>query len=173
MKKRALSIFMLLGLFLLINSVDAKVINCGNDYDCFLNASVNCEKSKVEVIESEQFEYIIFDVRTQMRIKGMKKDNCIFSVKNQKINLMVNETLLDEFIQNNTELNITILDKKDIKKLVRNFNNQLKQYKDISGTCKLLPSQLTSLLKTWEFGFFNNQTETQIEGCKGRFFRAF
>jgi len=163
MKKRALSIFMLLGLFLLINSVDAKVINCGNDYDCFLNASVNCEKSKVMVNDSIDLFFVTFDIETQMQIKGLKKDYCLLSVKNKKVDFVLNEFILYEF-------SFGMLTHKQFIEMQRRARSQAKQYKDISGTCKLLPDQLTSLLQTWEFGFFSNQTETQIEGCKGRFF---
>ena len=173
MKKELIFVFLFVGVLIIINSVDAKVINCGNDYDCFLNASVNCEKSKVEVIEAEQFEFIDFDIRTQMRIKGIKKGSCIFSVKNQKTNLVINETALEEFIINNPEENITLEDVKQVRKFIRIYNNKLRQYKDISGTCKLPTSELIPLLQSWEFGFFSNQTQTQIEGCRGRFFKSF
>lgn len=157
---------MLLGLFLLINSVDAKVINCGNDYGCFLNASVNCEKSKVLINDSVDALFVRFDFDTQMQIKGMKKDNCIFSVKNKRVDFVLNETILNE-------LAFGQLTHKEFVEAQRRARSQAKQYKDFSGTCKLSNDQLTSLLQTWNQGYFDPEIDFNELGCKGRFFKLF
>jgi len=151
-------------LLIIINSVDAKVINCGNDYDCFLNASVNCEKSKVVVNDSIDLLFVTFDIETQMQIKGMRKDYCLFSLKNKKVDFVLNETVLNE-------LTLGLLTNKQFIEAQRRARSQAKQYKDISGACKLSTSELNGLLNTWNSGYFSNETQLDGLDCRGRFFK--
>ena len=163
MKKRLVCLFFLVSILLLFNSIEAKVINCGNDYDCFLNASVNCEKSKVVVNDSIDLFFVRFDLDTQMQIKGMKKDSCILSVKNKKVDFVLNETILNEF-------SFGLMTHKEFVELQRRARSQAKQYKDFSGSCKLSNEELTGLLNTWNLGFFDPIIDYKELGCRGRFF---
>ncbi len=163
MKKELIFVFMFIGVLIIINPISAKVINCGNDYNCFLNASINCEKSKVLVNESIDVFFVRFDIDTQMQIKGMKKDFCLLSMKNKKVDFVLNEEVLNAF-------SFGLLTHKQFIEMQRRARSQAKQYKDISGTCKLFPNQVTPFLQSWQYGYFINESSLEGYDCRGRFF---
>lgn len=121
-------------------SIDAKMINCKNDRECFLEFAENCERAQLtEKTEIWLFGFII-NSENIMKIRGKDSGNCVLYMRNKKIGAKLDR----EFFE---ELSGGEIDDKLFSRFERHVNGMIKRAQGRDMICKFKSSEdLTNYL---------------------------
>ena len=128
---------------------DASVIDCQDDFDCFIEISRNCDQGKVVFDSTLDLFGMLITTKTFYEIKGIELNKCILYMRTEKQNISFSEMLIQQMLANNNTLN-------QIKLQENTANEQVKLVQGKDGTCKFSSNNdLTGLLKKGQAGNFS------------------
>lgn len=175
--------FVMLGFVILSFSFISanSVADCGTDFDCFINASLNCSLAKVTNTSTINLFGIEITTTTYYELKGMEENNCTYYFKTDEQHINFSDEMREFMLDSNatqeeieTQLEISneqsdLLEGKDaickipISDLII-FLNKTKMG-DVSGgsSCDLSPSG-TICTYTGDLEIYNN--------CEGSYFNT-
>lgn len=129
-----------------------KIIDCGTNLDCFINASKECKPAKVIYIMN--IPVLGISGTSYLEIQGIETSKCILYLRTEK-----KETIFPAGYP------------QDTAEMMKRLNEKL-EGKD--GICKFEINDLVSVLEKWKEGSFSFSTETEgLEGaeeCRGEMF---
>lgn len=140
----------------------SQIIDCGANFDCFINASENCEKAKFQTAGTIELFGMLITTAGYSELKGMESDKCIYYTKT------INQTIefSNEFVQQMLSEGTT---QEEIDQQEQSSNEEAKLAWGLDGTCKFNMRDLTSLLNEWKAG--NSSTEDfAVAECEGAMF---
>ena len=134
-----------------------QTINCGSNvrsletlnnqpnFDCFIDASENCEPAKLLDISTIKLFGMLITTSINMELKGMENNKCIYYQKT------INQTIAftDEMIQQMLDGGAT---QEEIDQQEQTANENAKLVWGLEKTCKFNQEDLTILLNNWKEG---------------------
>ena len=164
MKKGELLILVfLLTMFLILNNVNAKIINCRNDMNCFVENSKDCNRSKVDFLQSVDFFGMNINVTTLMNIKEERDGRCKLYIQHKTLKFYFSDWVVEELVN---EGNYSL---REIKIMERQINKEAKKVIGTRGICKFEKQDLTDLLTNWNSGI-SLSTDFDKGECRGNIF---
>ena len=137
-------------------------IDCGTDFDCFIEASEDCKLAKVEhtaVINLFGVEQTgIFDYE----LKGKEADNCIFYLKSREMDIKFSDEVVQQMLASGAT-------QEEIDGQEQILNEQVDVFEGLDGTCKFNTAELASMLRRWSEGSYSTSDLEDAE-CEGDYF---
>ncbi|MBW2990998.1 hypothetical protein KY348_04815 [Candidatus Woesearchaeota archaeon] len=125
-------------------------IDCRKDFDCFIEASENCELAEVTHIASIDFLGVTTTSTTLMEIQGMDEDKCVYYQKTKSISVEFSEELKQQMRDGGAT-------EEEINQAEQDANENAQQAVGERKTCKFDTSDLTALLEEWDAGNFSTE----------------
>lgn len=123
--------------------------DCGEDMDCFIEASKECKESKVVNTVTVDFGSAQQSTTSTYEIKGEEAGKCLFYLKTEKI-----------------DVELPPGTSPDVEKQQNDAYNQLEGRE---GTCKFQTADLTEMLTKWNQGEFSTGDFDKGD-CDGTYF---
>ena len=137
--------------------------------NCFVENSVDCTRSKVEVKDGVDFFVMIINVTTKMNIKEERDGRCKLFIQLKSTRIHFGEWVVEQIIN---EENYT---RNEIRMAERQINKELKKIDGLKGVCKFEKQELTEMLSDWNMEDSTLSEEFDFENfeCRGRLFEEF
>jgi hypothetical protein len=123
--------------------------DCGDDLDCFIEASKDCELSSVNYTVVIPFFEVNQTTTSSLEVKGMESNKCIFYIKTEKIELDYPSSVSQETVD-------------EQKAMYKNLEGR-------DGTCKFDTKDLTDMLTRWNEGKYSTKDWDGAD-CTGDYF---
>jgi len=129
------------------------IIDCGHsylpgdnsDYDCFIEASENCELSKLLSTGTLELFRVIITGTTRMELKGIEDGKCIYYQITESYSIKYS----DELIQSLLDSDLT---QAEIDEQEQIANENAQELVGLTQTCKFEQEDLTAMLTRWKQG---------------------
>jgi len=154
-------------------SCTPKIIDCGNNtqsqetmgdqsnYDCFIDASKNCEPSKLLNTVSINIFGMLGTSITYMELKGIESGKCVYYQRIESNSVEFTEELVQQMLDNGTT-------QEEIDQREQTANDSAQQTVGLEKTCKFNTTDLTDMLNRWEEGNFSTE-DWAVAECKGNY----
>ena len=131
----------------------SEIIDCGysfltrdlNDtsgFDCFIDASENCEESKLILISDVEF-FVVATTATEMQIKGIESNKCVYYRKTINQTVKFSDEMVEFLLNNGTT-------QQEIDQEEQRLNDEEKENWGLETTCKFNTTDLTTMLTNWK-----------------------
>jgi len=136
-----------------------KITDCGDDLNCFIEESKNCDLAKVNYTAKIKMFGVEQTVVSFLEIKGTESEKCLFYTKAEKLDLKFSNELIEEMLAKG-------LTQQEIEQQEQESKDLLKDQEGLIKICKFNISDLTEMLIRWERGsFFGEDCELAAESC--------
>ncbi len=152
------------------------LISCKN-WDCFINASKNCDKSNFTVMQSIDMFGMNITTITYYELKGQENGKCIFYLRTEEQHINFSAGLIQNYLDSGTT-------SEEIQQQEQEANKQSDLLEGRDGQCNIENSKLAEILTKWKEGTFQGSvsckgTECNYGGdweffnnCKGSYFSS-
>ncbi len=142
------------------NNTNQNLISC-EDWDCFIDASRNCNKSNFTNILSFEIFGINITTTSYYELKGLENSQCIFYLRTEEQHINFTEESIQQMIDAGTTPT-------EIEKSEREVNEQSNLLEGRDGQCKIKGKDLSNLLLKWKNGTFSGSFSCNLtsEGNK-------
>ncbi len=145
----------------------AGLYDCKNNFQCFIDSSKNCEKTKVRQIYKTNIQDIEKTINNYYELRGVESDKCLFYLRVESIDIKYGK----ELIKSMTDSGIS---KEGIEQREKVENIQANAKEGSEGTCEIKISDLAPVLETWKLdnsntGIFPNEVLSYAI-CSGSYF---
>ncbi|MBU0907821.1 MAG: hypothetical protein KKD18_03445 [Nanoarchaeota archaeon] len=151
-------VFSIFILAILSATVSSKNINCGEDFNCFLQNAPNCVTSSVQSTTSIDLFGMKIITRTLLKIRPYK-NKCELYVNNKYIAVKLTDELKNS-------LQSEGYTDKEIIRVERKATAEARENKGVA-ICRFDAAELTTLLANWGNGAFSSDDFNSAE-CKGK-----
>ena len=141
--------------------------DCKSNFQCFIDASKNCEKTKVKKTYKTNVLGVEKTISNYYELRGIEDDKCLFYLRVESIDIEYSKELIWSMIDSGISKDV-------IKQREKVENIQTNAKEGSEETCKIKTSDLTSVLETWKsdslkVGIFPNEV-LSYAGCRGSYF---
>jgi hypothetical protein len=141
---------------------EAKTIDCGTDLDCFIEASKNCEPSKVVYTLTVDLFGASQTTTTYLEIKGLTGNKCILYVRRERVDVDYSDELIQKMLSRGST-------REQLEQQKKEANEIYDATEGSDGTCQFKTSDLTAMLQRWKGGIFAT-SDWEGSECKGEYF---
>ena len=126
-------------------------LDCGQDFDCFIQASQDCRLAKMgSTVTLDILGIGIQQTTTSLlEIRGVEKNKCTFYIRTENIDLEFPPTVSPETVNQQREIYETLEGRE--------------------GICKFDTSELTSMFVGWKQGNLSTE-DFEVAECQGNYF---
>lgn len=149
-----------------------EVIDCGSsilteetigntpNFDCFIDASENCDFAKLSFTNSLDFGIfgLIATSTASMELRGIELNKCIYYQKTDSFSLKFNDELIQQMLENNITL-------EEINQAEQKANDDNQQLIGMGFICSFDIDDLNSVLKRWNNGTFSVGLQCEGMNC--------
>ena len=133
------------------------IINCGNNtqtqetlgnqpnFDCFIDASENCELAKLLNTATVDVTGMITTATTYMELKGIESNKCIYYQRTESVSIEFTDVLVQQMLGSGYT-------QEQINQQEQTANNNVQQSVGLQQTCKFNQVDLTAMLNRWKVG---------------------
>ena len=134
-------------------------INCGADWDCFINAAEECNLAEMENIQIMEIFGLIVTTTSHYELKGVEANICNLDLRIEKQTVEYTEEFKQFLItQGASQENITYVE--------QIANDEAKSLWGLNGSCDWERNDLTNMLNRWKVGTFNGRASCSLEGIE-------
>ncbi len=153
--------FVMLGFVILSFSFISanSVADCGTDFDCFINASLNCSLANVNYTSNNNLEGIIFTSTTLMELKGIQETKCVYYQKTESNSAEFSNESVQELLDAN-------LTQENINQQKQIINESAQEIVGLEKICKFNTENLIAMLQRWKQGNFSTD-DWDVAECVG------
>lgn len=138
-------------------------IDCGTDFDCFIEASRDCNPAKItHTLGPLNIFGMLQTTTSSLEIKGLEADKCVLYTRTEKIDLKFSEEAIQGLLASG-------LTHEEIQQKEQETNEQYDTFEGADGTCKFAPNDLTAMLDRWKAGQFSSE-DWAVAECEGVMF---
>lgn len=139
-----------------------KIIDCENNFDCFIEASKSCNQAKMTYITEVSAAGLIQSINLFLEIKGVEEDKCIFYMKIEKNDLKFSDETIQQMLAGGAT-------QEQIQEQEQEMSKQADLYERRDVLCKFNTNDLTSMLNRWKTGDFLND-DWGVAECSWKMF---
>ena len=128
--------------------VPGNIINCVEDYDCFLSYVDSCTPAKVYRKQGVELFGIIINATYTDQIRGFDSEDCVFYIKMISSSVSYSDTFTQTLLEQGVtedEINLQLIDS----------NEQQQLLVGREGWCKFTETDLYGMLSNWNQGFYS------------------
>ncbi len=141
-------------------SCTSQTLNCGSNtlsqktqgnqsnFDCFINASKNCNLAKLLNTVSMEIFGISSTSTTYMELKGIESDKCIYYQKTESNSVKFTNEIIQQMLNSGTT-------QEEINQQEKIANDSAQKIVGLGQTCKFENNNLKVMLERWKKGNFN------------------
>lgn len=153
-------------------SCQVQMLDCGSstqsqenqdmpNYDCFINASENCEPSKLLYTVSIDLFGMFDTVTTDMEIKGIESGKCIYYQRTESNSIKFTNEMVQQMLDGGAT-------QEQIDQQEQTANDSAQQTVGMEKTCKFDTKDLTAMLKRWKQGIMSTD-DWDVAKCEGTY----
>jgi len=135
-------------------STPQSTIECGEDFDCFIDASRTCSLANVVHTMGVNFFGIITSSTAQLQIRGTEFDKCIYYQETESITVEYSEEMITQLLETNTL--------EEIREMEEEANELAQENVGATSLCIFDQTYLTDMLIRWKQGTYSSE---DLEGC--------
>ena len=152
-------------------SCTPQIIDCGSNtqsqetvgnqpnYNCFIEASENCEPSKLLNTVSIEIFGMLSTSTTYMELKGIESSKCVYYQRTESNSVEFTEEMVQQMLDGGAT-------QEEIGQQEQTANDSAQQTVGLEKTCKFNTNDLTDMLNRWEEGSFSTE-DWDVAECEG------
>jgi len=121
------------------------IIDCGQDWNCFIGASQNCELSKMLATSTINLFEMLITASTFSELKGIETNKCVYYQRTEAMNIKFSEALIQQMLSEGST-------QEQINQAEQSANDSAQQTIGIEQTCKFVSVNLTTMLQKGKQG---------------------
>lgn len=121
------------------------VLECGQDWDCLINASQICSLTSFSSVGSTSIFKVIINSSTLIELKGIETNKCVYYQRTESMNIEYSQELIQQMLNSG-------MTQQEIDLAEQQANESAQQTIGLELTCKFVPENLTAMLIRWKEG---------------------
>ena len=152
-------------------SCTQQIIDCGSNtqsqetvgdqpnFNCFINASENCEPSKLLNTVSVEIFGMLSTSTTYVELRGVEAGKCIYYQRTESNSVEFTDMMVQQMLDSGAT-------QEEIDQQEQTANDSAQQTVGLEKTCKFNTEDLTAMLNRWEEGSFSTE-DWNVAECEG------